>query len=302
MKDIYSPSEILVKDQLIEQLYRDGTVNTGDRPNFKHINSSLILKSEINPQKTALVRVLNKNTIKNISIKNTFSMSGISPKDSRQSVFCEMLVNNTPISVAIGPAGTGKTTLAVAHALNSHLREKKKIYLCKSTALVSEENNAFGPVPGGIEEKYAPYISSFSIVLKKIMGEKSEDYLDLMFRRRRVQYIPVEFTRGCTYEHCTFILDEAQNLTWHELKSVVSRMGEGAQLIVLGDPQQIDKSFMLHESGLYTMLNSASFQESPSAGCIYLTKQYRGPIAQLISDIDEEIWKNKSTQHRKINK
>jgi predicted ribonuclease YlaK len=273
---------------MIDQVYRNNTIPFSGNSDLKRINSYLLLKSETENQKTAIVRVSGKNTITKVS-KKSFPLSGISPKDSRQSIFTDMLTNNLPVVAAIGPAGTGKTTIAIAHAISQHLSEKKKVYLSKPTSLVGNEDNAFGPVPGGIEEKYAPYISSFTIVLKKILGNKSEEYLKLMISKKDIEYIPVEFTRGCTYENCTFILDEAQNLTWHELKSVVSRMGEGAQLIILGDPQQIDTTFRLQDGGLYTMLTSRFFLESPVTGCIYLTKQYRGPIAELVARIDEEL-------------
>ena len=106
-------------------------------------------------------------------------------------------------------------------------------------------------------------------------------YLQRCFRKKHVEFVPVEFTRGCTFEDCTFIIDEVQNLTWHELKTVMSRIGDNSQIILCGDPDQIDSGFDYEDSGLYKLLSSTSFSLSDFTTHIHLTKQYRGKIPDL---------------------
>ena len=96
------------------------------------------------------------------------------------------------------------------------------------------------------------------------------------------------FTRGCTFEDCTFILDEVQNLSWHELKTVLSRIGENSKIILCGDPDQIDANFEYSQSGLYKLVKSNTFLKSKFTTQIELTKQYRGRIPDLIYHIDKE--------------
>ena len=210
----------------------------------------------------------------------------ISPKDSRQSAFMHSLENkNILLNVCLGQAGTGKTTLAASYALNEFNNENKKIFFSKSAVTVGK-GRAFGPVPGDVNQKYAPYLDSFKIVLKKILGERSGSYVNAMFECNNFNYQPIEFVRGNTYENCTFILDEVQNLTWHELKTVISRMGENTKLILIGDPFQMDIPFKNERNGLRTLIESQEFKESNFTSLIQLEKQYRSPLANLIYKID----------------
>jgi PhoH-like ATPase len=218
------------------------------------------------------------------------SLNGFEPKDCRQLAYFNQLEEEAfLITVATGAAGTGKTSVAMAKALSDYFKKKRKVILCKPTAMVqSGINNAFGPVPGDLNEKYAPYISSFEIILKKILGKGSDAYLQTMLQKKDVEFVPVEFTRGCTFEDCTFILDEVQNLTWHELKTVMSRIGDNSQIILCGDPDQIDSGFDYEDSGLCKLISSNTFSSSNFTTHIHLTKQYRGKIPDLIYHIDKE--------------
>ena len=224
-----------------------------------------------------------KGYFKRIHYKNE---NKISPKDSRQSAFMHSLESqNILLNVCLGQAGTGKTTLAASYALDEFSKNDKKIFFSK-TAITVGRGRAFGPVPGDINQKYAPYLDSFKIVLKKILGNRSSSYIDAMLTCGNFNFQPIEFVRGNTYENCTFILDEVQNLTWHELKTVISRMGEGCKLILIGDPNQRDLPFTKHSNGLNVLINSNEFRNSPHTSIIELQKQYRGPLADLIYKID----------------
>jgi len=218
----------------------------------------------------------------------------ISPKDSRQSAFMHSLESqNILLNVCLGQAGTGKTTLAASYALDEFSKNNKKIFFSK-TAITVGRGRAFGPVPGDVNQKYAPYLDSFKIVLKKILGGRSTSYIEAMLSCGNFNFQAIEFVRGNTYENCTFILDEVQNLTWHELKTVISRMGEGSKLILIGDPSQRDLPFNKERNGLDVLINSQEFKNSPYTSIVELQKQYRSPLANLIYNIDlNEKRKNK---------
>lgn len=293
MSNEKSIKEIMIPDSSFESLYESNSLDNevADLLNLKNGDFCFVTNSQNNK---AVVLSINDKVKLIDSFKNK-SINGFNPKDLRQVIYCNLLQEDTiSIIAALGAAGTGKTTLALAKAIADYFAFKKKVYLCKPTHLVSShENQVFGPVPGDMQEKYAPYIGSFEIVLNKILGSAGRDYLQAMLDKKHIEFMPVEFTRGCTFENCTFILDEVQNLTWHELKTVLSRIGDDSKIILCGDPNQIDANFKYNESGLHTLLNSDPFNNSQFTSTIHLTKQYRGRIPDLIYNIDKDLNKDK---------
>lgn len=293
MKTESQIKELLIPDQHFKNLYSDGFLNQELANSININNGDFLFLLDSSGNKAVAISISNK--IKLIDSFKGKSINGFSPKDLRQTVYCNLLQEETvSVIAALGAAGTGKTTLALAKAISDYFESRKKIYLCKPTHLVSShENHVFGPVPGDMQEKYAPYIGSFEIILNKILGEHGKDYLQTMLEKKIIEFMPVEFTRGCTFEKCTFILDEVQNLTWHELKTVLSRIGDDSKIILCGDPNQIDAGFKYKDSGLSTLLESEPFNQSQFTAKITLTKQYRGRIPDLIYNIDKELNKDK---------
>lgn len=255
-------------------------------------NSYAILTSQINQNHSTLVRYCN-GYIYRISQNR----SPISPKDALQASFMDSLLSNDIlISVGIGSAGTGKTTLALAAASQAYLEDDRHILLTKPAQYVGNAK-AFGTLPGTLNEKYAPFLESYNIVLKEIFSAKGENFLGMMQKKEHLRFMPIEYCRGCTFKNSTVIIDECQNLLWHELKTIMSRVGDNSKLVLLGDPEQIDIRIPFNETGLGILLKAPRFQNSDLTSIITLTKQYRGPIPQLISDIDKDL-----EQHGKTNK
>ena len=285
--------QIIIPDSIFENLYEDNQLPIQMNDLFQ-LNPGEFCFVTNSQDRKAVIMNINQELILMDSYKNK-SINGFSPKDLFQTIYFNLLEHESMnVIVALGPAGTGKTTIALAKAILDYFSFKKKIFLCKPTHLVkTHENQVFGPVPGDMQEKYAPYIGSFEIILNKILGADGGSYLQTMLEKRHIEFIPVEFTRGCTFENCTFILDEVQNLSWHELKTVLSRIGENSKIILCGDPNQIDAGFPYKHSGLYTLLTSLSFKKSLFTSKIELTKQYRGRIPDLIYHIDKELLKDK---------
>jgi predicted ribonuclease YlaK len=249
-------------------------------------NQYLILYSDINPKHTVLARYCDGWIYK---ANHDFKKYVISPKDARQTVLLDSLNQESIlVSVALGAAGTGKTTMAMSYALQEFHTKGKPIKLAKLTTMVGKAK-AFGPIPGDIKEKYQPYTSAFEIVFNKLLGDRSGEYKSMMELKGAIEYVPVELSRGCTYENCTFILDEAQNLVWHELNTLITRIGKDSKLIILGDLNQIDIPISREETGLYKLINSKIFRDSQLSTAIELKAQYRSPLTQLIIEIDQEL-------------
>lgn len=282
--------KLVARKKVIERIYESKRIVLKDLSHLV-INPGefLTLVSECDENSKAFV-YSNGDYLKLLDTYKNKTLSGFQPKDIKQLYYFNLLEDeNFMLIAAFGAAGTGKTTVAIAKALDDYMNHNKKIYLSKPTVMVqSHENNVFGPVPGDINEKYAPYLGSFEIVLNKVLGANAKHYLEMMMKNKHIEFIPVEFTRGCTFENCTFILDEVQNLSWHELKTVLSRIGENSKIILCGDPDQIDANFTYEQSGLYKLVSSKSFLKSKFTTQIELTKQYRGKIPDLIYHIDKE--------------
>lgn len=144
----------------------------------------------------------------------------------------KILENN--ISVLIGKAGSGKTALACFTALKLYL-DGKVDQIIVTRPMVSSED--LGSLPGSLCEKYAPWIIPLVQNFQKIHNPSEIKY---MLEKEVIQMMPLQFTRGITYDHACVIVDEAQNCTTNQLKMVMSRVGEGSTLILTGDLDQID--------------------------------------------------------------
>lgn len=216
---------------------------------------------------------------------------GWTPRDREQHCYFWSL-KNKKATFCLGAAGTGKTSIAIAYGIQNIFRKDRPLILCKPTIFVGSKSNAIAAVPGNERDKLAPYMDSYMPSLKKILGR---DYLNFIYEwedKELISFRAIELIRGQHFENCTLIIDEAQNLSLHELVSVLSRVGEGGTAIILGDPAQIDTQNAWRDTGLSRMLESKAVKESTLTACIKLKKQYRGPLAALCQEVLEE---NQST-------
>jgi phosphate starvation-inducible PhoH-like protein len=159
----------------------------------------------------------------------------VSPRNESQKVYLDAIENNT-ITISSGPAGTGKTFLAVYEALKHHWAKTgmKRIIITRPAVEAGEK---LGFLPGGIEEKVDPYMRPIYDALYDIIGvsltkEKIE--------REYIEISPLAYMRGRTYNNCFIILDEAQNATFEQLKMAVTRIGDNCKMVINGDPNQTD--------------------------------------------------------------
>lgn len=151
-----------------------------------------------------------------------------------QTLYIRALQRKTLV-VGTGSAGTGKTYVAAAHAGNRLVKgEIDSIVLSRPYVAMGRSSGFF---PGTVQEKLEPYLRPMLNVLKKRLGDN--DY-DSRLRQGRIAIQPMEAIRGMSFEDCVLIIDEAQNTTIDEMKSIVTRIGENCQVILCGDPAQTD--------------------------------------------------------------
>ena len=203
----------------------------------------------------------------------------VTPKNEKQRTFLNG-IEESDVSVVVGPAGTGKTYLAVCKALD-YLDENKvqKIILTRP-AVDAGENIGF--LPGGIEDKLAPYLRPlYDIILER----KGSKFLKEKMDQGIIEIAPVGYMRGRTLNNSIIIIDEAQNCTEKQLKMLMTRMGFHSKMIITGDPDQVDDV----ETGLETLFNRIQLIDDSRIFSLKYEKKdiIRHPVITKILDLFE---------------
>ncbi len=212
---------------------------------------------------------------------------GIKPRNAEQSFALHMLMDNRIQLVSLsGKAGTGKTLLALAAALELR-SEYRQIFLARP--IVPLSNRDLGFLPGDIQSKLDPYMQPLFDNLSVIRHQfKSNDKrsikIDELLEQNKLLITPLTYIRGRSLQKSFFIVDEAQNLTPHEVKTVITRAGEGTKVIFTGDIHQIDHPYLDKRSNGLTYLISRMKGQDVFAH-ITLEKGERSELAELASNL-----------------
>lgn len=156
------------------------------------------------------------------------------PRSPTQSVYMQRL-HDTPMVFGIGPAGTGKTYLAVAQAVAAMLAGKVDKIILSRPAVEAGENLGF--LPGDMREKVDPYLRPLYDALDDLLPA---DFVERRMQSGEIEIAPLAFMRGRTLSNAFVILDEAQNATVMQMKMFLTRFGENSQMVIAGDPSQVD--------------------------------------------------------------
>ena len=212
---------------------------------------------------------------------------GIKPRNAEQSFAIHALLNPDVFLVALtGKAGTGKTLLALAAALHQR-RQFKQVFLARP--IVPLSNRDIGFLPGNADEKIGPYMQPLFdnlSVIKHQFSAQSREYMNIeeMLRLEKLVITPLAYIRGRSLSDVFFIVDEAQNLTPHEIKTIITRAGEGTKMIFTGDIQQIDTPYLDAKSNGLTYLTDKMKGQEIFAH-VHLEKGERSYLAELASDL-----------------
>ena len=280
-------AEVLVDDEFIERFY-DGEQMFLEPSNVKiklYPNQFLLLISSSNPKKSAICRFLEfKSPLKSINVKEYSKSWGVVPRNKEQTFAYDLLFDDDiPLISLIGRAGSGKTLMAIAAGLEQVLgfgeRKYKKIVVSRPVQPMGKD---IGFLPGTMEEKMLPWLMPIHDNLEFILGNKHK--FKSYFEQGLIEVEALTYIRGRSISNAFIIIDEAQNLTAHEVKTIITRVGEGTKVILTGDIEQIDNIYTNETSNGLTYAIE-KFKDSELVGHITFKKGERSKIATLASKV-----------------
>lgn len=286
--ELYSGvAELVVDDEFIERLYQGDQLFLEDKQSEKlYPNQFLTLISNKNVNKTALARYLNKDVpirkIREFKGKSN-AVFGVESRNREQSYAMDLLLDpNVPIVTLVGKAGSGKTLNAIAAGLAQLMEEQRYTRLIVSRP-VQPLGRDIGYLPGTLEEKMSPWLTPIQDNLQFLLGNDKVT-LEQYMERGIIEIEALTYIRGRSIAKAYMIIDEAQNLSAHELKTIVTRVGEGTKIVLTGDIEQIDNVYVNDTSnGLAYAVEK--FKDSVLAGHVTLTKGERSAVATLAAKV-----------------
>jgi PhoH-like ATPase len=286
IKEISNKSTQIIEDvdsDLIREVFLKGSIaENGILKDHKKINSYYVLKNG----KTSSLVFYNhlKDTLERIEKEYVY---GIKPKNAEQAFALHAMQNHDiPLIALQGVAGTGKTLLALAAALEQF---KKYDQIILARPIVPLSNKEIGFLPGDANDKISPYMEPLWDNMKFIksqFGQNEKKYKQLLEMETSGSIIitPLAFIRGRSFSNTIFIVDEAQNLTPHEIKTIITRAGDNTKIIFTGDIQQIDSPYLDENSnGLSYMIDR--LKNNPLFCPVKLEKGERSELANLANEL-----------------
>ncbi|MDX8409317.1 MAG: PhoH family protein [Mariprofundales bacterium] len=202
---------------------------------------------------------------------------GIQARNLEQNMAMNLLMDdNLDLVALMGQAGTGKTMLALACGLQQTLELNRydRILVTRATVPMGQD---IGFLPGSEREKLEPWMGAITDNLAILLGEENSGIADIL-SQHRIEIAALSFTRGRTFTRTWLIVDEAQNMTQHQMKTIVTRMGEGSKILILGNNAQIDTPYITaHTNGLTRVVQQ--FANWQHAGHIALKASERSRLA-----------------------
>jgi len=287
IKDLYTGMiELLVSQDKLASFRANGELElNGGRQYYP--NEFCTLADETNPKKAALTKVDVTGTKLMPIVDSREGVWGIKPRNREQHyAFDALLDDRVKLVTLMGKAGTGKTLLAMAAGLKRTVldREFRRLVVARPTISMGKE---LGFLPGSLEEKLAPWMQPIHDALEMLsdlnMGHDHRRSTDLM-RSGSIVVEALSYIRGRSIANQFMIIDEAQNLTPLEVKTIVTRVGHGTKIVFTGDPYQIDNPYVDSSSNGFNYVVSRFRSESVAAH-VELQKGERSELAELAANI-----------------
>lgn len=283
--ELYTGKSVIngVGVSVIDQIYSHGTCAPSDFLKVDPIcNHYYILKNG----KHSVLATYNASSKLMERVEKTMAY-GIRPRNAEQIFALHALMNPEIKLVTLqGVAGTGKTLLALSGALEQK-REYRQVYLARP--IVPLSNKDIGYLPGDIKSKLNPYMEPLWDNLKMIQNqweESDKEYKKIteMVESEKLMITPLAYIRGRSLSNIYFIVDEAQNLTPHEVKTIITRAGENTKIVFTGDIFQIDTPYLDTQSnGLSYLIDK--IRDNPLYAHITLEKGERSELANLANEL-----------------
>jgi len=285
--DLYTGMfELSVSRETMNAFRLNGEINVpGGKKYFPNEYCTLI--DEANPKRTALTKVDTSGTKLLPILDSKEGVWGIRPRNREQHfAFDALLDDRVKLVTLMGKAGTGKTLMAMAAGLRRTVldREFHRVVVARPTISLGKE---IGFLPGTLEEKLGPWMQPIHDALELLsdlnMGNESRRGGDLL-RSGTIVVEALSYIRGRSIAHQFMVIDEAQNLTPLEAKTIVTRVGHGTKIVFTGDPYQIDNPYIDSSSNGFNYIVS-KFREQPIAAHIELQKGERSELAELAANL-----------------
>jgi PhoH-like ATPase len=287
LKDLYTGLfEITVSPEKMQAFRAKGEFELEGRGAY-FPNEYCTLIDEANPKRTALTKVDLTGARLVPIIDAREGIWGIKPRNREQHfAFDALLDDRVKLVTLMGKAGTGKTLLAMAAGLKRTVldREYRRLVVARPTIPMGKE---LGFLPGSLEEKLNPWMQPIHDALEMLsdlnMGHEQRRSSDLM-RSGTIVVEALSYIRGRSIANQFMVIDEAQNLTPLEVKTIITRVGHGTKIVFTGDPYQIDNPYVDSQSNGFNYIVS-KFREQPIAAHIELQKGERSELAELAANI-----------------
>ena len=285
--------EIETTKENLDKFYTDGQIQLPDSE--FHINQFIVGK---HGQQSFLGKAKSSNFIKKLTFDN-ISFIGVEPRNCEQAFAIDALLDpNIPLVTLTGLAGSGKTFLALMAGLSKlssgntpkgrtlgadfpeELRTGyDRLVITRTLQPVGKD---LGYLPGSMEDKMAPWL--MPIIDNVRHAFKDISYFQMMVEKGDVEVAPIPYIRGRTFNNSFVIVDEAQNATIHELKTIITRIGKNSKIVLLGDTDQIDTPYINKKSNGLTII-AQKFKNSKLAAHIHLSKGQRSDLASTAADL-----------------
>jgi len=292
--DIYTgQSKLVIDDQMIDRFYAGEQIFLEEDDNTKDFkpNQFVILVSSANEKKSGLARFIAFNKpllkVKEFVRGKEGTVFGLTARNKEQQMALNLLMDESvPVVSMMGSAGTGKTLLAIAAALEYVIngeeegQKYEKIIVSRSVMPMGKD---IGFLPGTMEEKMAPWVAPIQDNLDTLFSNKAFKNLDPLEHYKEKGIIQVEaltYIRGRSLNNTFIIIDECQNMNIHEIKTVLTRVGENTKIVLTGDVEQIDNIY-LNETTNGLTYAIEKLKESELTGHVSLTKGERSKVATI---------------------
>ena len=269
--------EIFVEGELVSDLYNSGFVYVDklDEVSLSE-NEFVVLKNETGQSGLGIKK---SNKIVLIPSKENYGLD-LTPKNKEQTFALSLLNDDTiPLVTLTGVPGSGKTYLTLMSALKEIEKQKKqRIIFTRPIQTVGKD---IGFLPGTLNEKMAPWLAPIVDNFRNQFGDLA--YFELMMDKGIIDIAPLSYIRGRSFNDAIIIVDEAQNATVHELKTVITRTGKNSKIVLLGDIEQIDLPYVNKFSNGLTIVIE-KLKDTYLTGHINFTKGYRSELANIVAE------------------
>ena len=270
-----------VPDQLIESFYNGQGIHL-DKDIKLYPNQFVTLESDCFAKKTALVRNISDDQPLRKIKEFKKGVWGVKARNREQRFVLDLMMDQeVPIVTLIGKAGCGKTLCALASGLEQVLEDQRYTRLVV-TRPVEPLGRDIGFLPGTIEEKMRPWLSPIQDNLRYLMGDKHA--FDMQLDRGVIEIEALTYIRGRSISDAFIIIDECQNTTVHEIKTILTRVGENTKIVLLGDIEQIDNIYIDETTNGLTYVIE-KFKDHELAGHVTLKKGERSAVATLAAKV-----------------